>query len=47
MNTINNILGIKFEDGYYWTGLYYKGNTSLIGSKTYRGILWTILMGRW
>ena len=43
---INTLFGITYRDGYYWTGLYYKGNTSQIGSKTYRGILSTILTGR-
>ena len=34
---INTLFGITYRDGLYWTGLYYKGNTSQIGSKTWFG----------
>lgn len=48
IKAINTIFGITYRDGYYWTGLYYRGNKdSQIGSKTYRGILSTIFWGRY
>lgn len=46
MNTIKNLLGITYRNGYYWTGLYYKGNSTEVGSKTLRSAIVFALTGR-
>jgi uncharacterized protein YdaL len=42
----NKMFGITKKDNWYYTGMFYKGNATQIGHKTYMKAVWYVITGR-
>ena len=40
------MFGITKQDNWYYTGMFYKGNATQIGHKTYMKAVWYVITGR-